>query len=292
MPANTAPMPTSANEPTAVCGWPNSATSREPNAPPSMPPMNSDGAKMPPAPPLRVREDRRDELHQRTSAISTLTASLPESAVAERHVAAAGDALRLEQRHRRDGEHAGDETADRGLRPARQRLRARNHFAQPEQRLGERDRDERGGDAEHRVEQQRRRVSRGRTAARTSKTGCSPSTLRSTTAASAAATMTPESSVWSSVPTISSIVNVTAAIGALNAAAMPAAAPTGISRRTFRCETPASRPRPARDARADLHGRALAAERRAGADLERADEELADRVAERAAGRPSRRTRP
>ena len=44
--------------------------------------------------------------------------------------------------------------------------------------------------------------------------------------------MTPESTVWSSLPTISSIVNVTAAIGALNAAAMPAAAPTGIRRRT------------------------------------------------------------
>ena len=73
--------------------------------------------------------------------------------------------------------------------------------------------------------------------------GCSPSTLRSITAASAAATMTPESTAWSRLPTTSSMVNVTAAMGALKAAAMPAAAPTGMSRRRAFGETPVMRPR-------------------------------------------------
>ncbi len=61
-------------------------------------------------------------------------------------------------------------------------------------------------------------------------------------AASAAATMTPESTVWSRSPTTSSTVNVTAAIGALKAAAMPAAAPTGSSRLKWSRESAAARP--------------------------------------------------
>ena len=68
-----------------------------------------------------------------------------------------------------------------------------------------------------------------------------PRTLRSMTAASAAATTTPDSTVWSRLPTISSMVKVTAAMGALKAAAMPAAAPTGMSRRRF-CGDRARRP--------------------------------------------------
>ena len=55
----------------------------------------------------------------------------------------------------------------------------------------------------------------------------------STTAASAAATITPESIVWSRSPISSSSVNVMAAIGALKAAAMPAAIPTDVMRRQF-----------------------------------------------------------
>jgi len=66
------------------------------------------------------------------------------------------------------------------------------------------------------------------------KMGCEPSRLCSITAANAAATTTPERTVWSRPPTISSTVKVTAAIGALKAAATPAAAPTGNSRRTLR----------------------------------------------------------
>ena len=57
--------------------------------------------------------------------------------------------------------------------------------------------------------------------------------LCSTTPASAAATITPASMVWSSEPISSSSVNVTAAIGALNAAAIPAAMPTDVMRRLF-----------------------------------------------------------
>ena len=57
--------------------------------------------------------------------------------------------------------------------------------------------------------------------------------LCSTTAASAAATITPESIVWSRLPISSSSVNVTAAMGALKAAAMPAAMPTEAMRRRF-----------------------------------------------------------
>ena len=57
--------------------------------------------------------------------------------------------------------------------------------------------------------------------------------LCSTTAASAAATITPESMVWSRPPISSSSVKVTAAIGALKAAAMPAAMPTEVIRRLF-----------------------------------------------------------
>ena len=58
-------------------------------------------------------------------------------------------------------------------------------------------------------------------------------TLFSTTAASAAATITPASMVWSRSPISSSSVNVTAAMGALKAAAMPAAMPTDAMRRQF-----------------------------------------------------------
>ena len=49
----------------------------------------------------------------------------------------------------------------------------------------------------------------------------------------AAATITPESMVWSRSPTSSSMVNVTAAIGALKAAAIPAAIPTDVMRRRY-----------------------------------------------------------
>jgi len=55
----------------------------------------------------------------------------------------------------------------------------------------------------------------------------------STTAESAAATMTPESMVWSRSPISSSSVKVTAAMGALKAAAIPAAMPTEAMRRVF-----------------------------------------------------------
>ena len=57
--------------------------------------------------------------------------------------------------------------------------------------------------------------------------------LCSTTAASAAATITPESMVWSRLPISSSSVKVTAAMGALKAAAMPAAMPTEVMRFWF-----------------------------------------------------------
>ncbi len=63
--------------------------------------------------------------------------------------------------------------------------------------------------------------------------GLEPRTRFSTTAASAAATITPESMVWSRLPISSSSVKVTAAMGALNAAAMPAAMPTEVIRRQF-----------------------------------------------------------
>ena len=56
--------------------------------------------------------------------------------------------------------------------------------------------------------------------------GLDAETLCSTTAASAAATITPESMVWSRLPISSSSVKVTAAMGALKAAAIPAAMPT------------------------------------------------------------------
>ena len=52
MPAKTAPIPTSAKAPMGSPVWPRSVESSVPMAPPSMPPMNSEGAKMPPAPPL------------------------------------------------------------------------------------------------------------------------------------------------------------------------------------------------------------------------------------------------
>ena len=55
----------------------------------------------------------------------------------------------------------------------------------------------------------------------------------STTAARAAATITPESIVWFRSPISSSSVKVTAAMGALKAAAMPADMPTEAMRRRF-----------------------------------------------------------
>jgi len=51
-----------------------------------------------------------------------------------------------------------------------------------------------------------------------------------------------ERTLLSRSPTTSSMVKVTAAMGALNAAAMPAAAPTGKRRRRLRGETPTTRP--------------------------------------------------
>ena len=66
--------------------------------------------------------------------------------------------------------------------------------------------------------------------------------LRSTTAARAAATITPDSMVWSRSPMISSRVKVTAAMGALKAAAIPAATPTDAMRRRFCRERLAIRP--------------------------------------------------
>ncbi len=63
--------------------------------------------------------------------------------------------------------------------------------------------------------------------------GLEPRILCSTTAASAAATITPESMVWSRLPISSSSVKVTAAMGALKAAAMPAAMPTEAMRFWF-----------------------------------------------------------
>ncbi len=74
------------------------------------------------------------------------------------------------------------------------------------------------------------------------KTGCSPKMLRSTAAATAAATTIHARTAWSKSPTTSSIVNVTAAIGALKAAAIPAAAPTGRSRLRLSRYSAAARP--------------------------------------------------
>ena len=74
------------------------------------------------------------------------------------------------------------------------------------------------------------------------------------------------------------MVNVTAAMGALNAAAIPAAAPTGMRRRSALGETRVRRPRALATPAQHLDGGAFAAERRARAELERSDEELADGV--------------
>ena len=52
MPEKTAPIPTSAKAPMGSPVWCSSEASSVPIAPPSMPPMNRAGAKMPPAPPL------------------------------------------------------------------------------------------------------------------------------------------------------------------------------------------------------------------------------------------------
>jgi hypothetical protein len=68
--------------------------------------------------------------------------------------------------------------------------------------------------------------------------------LRSTTAANAAATTTPPRTVASRAPKSSSITKVTAAIGALKAAAIPAAAPTGTSRRWLLGDSANARPIP------------------------------------------------
>ncbi len=68
-----------------------------------------------------------------------------------------------------------------------------------------------------------------------------PNIVCSITADSADATITPVSIVWSRSPISSSSVNVIAAIGALNAAAIPAAIPTDVSRRWFTGPSPAAR---------------------------------------------------
>ena len=76
---------------------------------------------------------------------------------------------------------------------------------------------------------------------------------------------------------ISSKVKVTAAIGVLKAAAIPAATPTGVMRRWLRRERDESRDQTGH-ARANLDGRPFTAQRAPTTDLHDTKNELADCV--------------
>ena len=187
----------------------------------------------------RVREHGRDELGDAEHE-QQLQRELARERAAERLVAAAGDAGGAQQLHRRHREHAGDEAADAGVRPLRQRGEVAEGAAQLEQAVGEGHRDEPARDAEQRVDEQRGGMVEP-VGLRHFDDRVHAEHLRSMTAASAAATTTPESTAWSSEPTISSMVKVTAAMGALKAAAMPAATPTGSRRRALFAGRPVAR---------------------------------------------------
>ena len=148
---------------------------------------------------------------------------------------------------------------------------------EPEKRISEGYGNQRGQEAKQGIPYQRRGVGQGVHPVDVKNRVCAQNRC-STTAARAAATMTPESIVWSRSPISSSSVNVTAAIGALNAAAMPADMPTEAIRRQLGGWAGGARQHAAH-ACANLDGRALQAERCAGADLKRAKNEFADRLA-------------
>ena len=102
--------------------------------------------------------------------------------------------------------------------------------------------------------------------------------LCSTTAASAAATITPESMVWSRLPISSSSVKVTAAMGALKAAAMPAAMPTEVMRFWFFGLSRAMRARKLLTPAQICTVGPFHAQRSSAAELDRAQHELANRL--------------
>src|SRR5208282_6709099 len=79
MPAKTAPTPTTANAPMESAEWWNTVTSRYPTAPPSMAPMKSAGAKMPPEPPLAYELTVEASLRTQKTAMA-VTVILPVSA--------------------------------------------------------------------------------------------------------------------------------------------------------------------------------------------------------------------
>ena len=114
---------------------------------------------------------------------------------------------------------------------------------------------------------------------RDGKDGMDAEHARSMIAAIAAATTTPESTGWSRFPTTSSMVKVTAAMGALKAAAIPAAVPTGKRRlRVWVRSRQSGRPCSLSRRRSALSG--PRGPGRSRCRLERRDEELADGIAD------------